>query len=169
MSWTGGTLHHINSVAATSLINSRVAVKGDRGGGTLVWDHRLDHTVFRSPLLAIVCLISHRVVVAFAIVWCPFVLSSRRSYSMYVPSNPYRLILVSISWARSSSPSHPTKTTRFLIQLYRTIPSPLSAHLPNHSVGHRVAFYTRSLSPPVASSFTSVTLCLFIAPYCTYH
>jgi len=79
MSWTGGTLHHINSVAATSLINSRVAVKGDRGGGTLVWDHRLDHTVFRSPLLAIVCLISHRVVVAFAIVWCPFVLSSRRA------------------------------------------------------------------------------------------
>jgi hypothetical protein len=35
-------------------------------------------------------------------------------------------------------------------------------------VGYRVASYTRSLSP-LHHQFTSVTLCLFIAPYCTYH
>ena len=63
-------------------------------GGTLVWDHRLDHS-FPQPVTSpsLPYLPSRRRCICHCLV--PVRLSSRRSYSMYVPSNLYRLILVS--------------------------------------------------------------------------
>ena len=137
----------------------------------MVWDHRLDHN-FPQPVTS---LISHRVVVSFAIVWCPIRLSISprclRSYSMYVPSNLYRLILVSLSWARFLRLFHILQNrTQVLIQViaqYPPLPPP-SPSFPTISWATGLRS-THDHFPPLHHQFTSVTLCLFIAPYCTYH
>jgi len=85
-------------------------------------------------------------------------ISSRchRSYSMYVPSNLYRLILVSISWARSSSPSHPPKPHNFSSKLsHNTLPLPPPSPLIFSTISWATGLHSTHdpPSPPLASSF----------------
>jgi len=128
-------------------------VKGIEGG-TLVWDHRLDHS-FPQPVTSpsLPYLPSRRRCICHCLV--PVRLSSRRPLAGPIVCMCLATHIVS-SWFHILGSFFvsftSTKTTQFLIQVIAQYPPPrppLSYHLLNHLAGYRVAFYTRSLpSPP---------------------
>jgi hypothetical protein len=117
-------------VATTSSV-----IIGEGDFGTIGWTTTVG--CFRSSLPARVPI---ALLVVFANVWLSSFTSPRCRWSMYVPSNLYRPISVSLSWARFRFTSAKTAHSFTSRLSYNTPPPP---PLPQpHRMGYRVAFYT---------------------------